>query len=45
MNAVGLALTALADAGRITRTHRGRGRDPHRYTAIKKEGKTEAPGS
>jgi hypothetical protein len=33
MNAVGLALIALSEAGRITRTHQGRGRDPHRYTA------------
>jgi hypothetical protein len=33
MNAVGLALIAMAEAGRITRTHQGRGRDPHRYTA------------
>ena len=32
MNAVGLALIALAEAGKITRTHQGRGRDPHRYT-------------
>lgn len=32
MNAVGNTLIALADAGRITRTHQGRGRDPHRYT-------------
>ena len=43
MNAVGLALTALLDAGRIARTHQGKGRDPHRYTAVKKEDKTEAP--
>jgi hypothetical protein len=43
MNAVGLALIALAESGRITRIHQGRGRDPHRYTAIKKEDKTEAP--
>jgi hypothetical protein len=37
MNAVGLALIALAEAGRITRTHQGRGRDPHRYTPNEKE--------
>jgi len=43
MNAVGLALIALAEAGEITRTHQGRGRDPHRYTAIKKEDRTETP--
>lgn len=35
MNAVAAALVALKDARRITRTHEGRGRDPHRYTAIK----------
>jgi hypothetical protein len=43
MNAVGLALTALSEAGQIMRTHQGRGRDPHRYTSICKEDKTEAP--
>jgi hypothetical protein len=43
MNAVGLALIALAEAGRITRTHQGRGRDPHRYTALKKEENIESP--
>lgn len=32
MNAVGLALNALAETGRIKRIHHGRGRDPHRYT-------------
>lgn len=37
MNAVGLALIALAETGRITRTHQGRGRDPHRYTPNEKE--------
>lgn len=33
MNAVGAALIAMADAGKIIRTHQGRGRDPHRYTS------------
>jgi len=33
MNAVAATLIALKDAKRITRTHEGRGRDPHRYTA------------
>ena len=37
MNAVGLALIALAEAGMITRTHQGRGRDPHRYIPNEKE--------
>ncbi len=37
MNAVGLALAALAESGHIIRTHQGRGRDPHRYKAIEKE--------
>jgi len=42
MNAVALALVALAETGRITRTHPGRGRDPHRYTA-NKEVKNQEP--
>ena len=41
MNAVGLALAALAESGHIVRTHQGRGRDPHRYKAIEKEVRSE----
>jgi len=37
MNAVTLALSSLKDRQKITRTHEGRGRDPHRYKAIEKE--------
>jgi hypothetical protein len=43
MNAVGWSLIALMQAGRITRTHQGRGRDPHRYIANKREDKNETP--
>jgi hypothetical protein len=42
MNAVSLALIALAEAGKITRTHQGRARDPHRYTQIQ-EVKNQEP--
>jgi len=37
LNAVGYALTALREAGKILRSHEGSGRDPHRYTAFGNE--------
>ena len=36
MNAVGYALIALKEAGKILRVHEGKGRDPHRYKALSK---------
>ncbi len=42
MNAIAAALVSLRDAGKITRVHEGRGRDPHRYTT-KLEEKNEEP--
>ena len=35
MNAIGAALIELKDADKILRSHEGRGRDPHRYSAIR----------